>query len=130
MKLKLVLLLSVCFTATISNAQTDSKPLDGTKFSIEMYVGKEKDTHEQLSFSNGIMDFLQSTKYGFVPDEYKFKQKNDSTYTFLSVSKSKKNGVMTWEGKIINEDIEGTCIWTRLVENPVNFTFKGKLIKE
>ncbi len=76
------------------------------------------------------MDFLQSTKYGFVPDEYKFKQKNDSTYTFLSVSKSKKNGVMTWEGKIINEDIEGTCIWTRLVENPVNYTFKGKLIKE
>jgi hypothetical protein len=130
MKLKLVLLLSVCFTATISNAQTDSKPLDGKKFSIEMYVGKEKDTHEQLSFSNGIMDFLQSTKYGFVPDEYKFKQKNDSTYTFLSVSKSKKNGVMTWEGKIINEDIEGTCIWTRLVENPVNYTFKGKLIKE
>jgi hypothetical protein len=130
MKLKLVLLLSVCFTATISNAQTDSKPLDGKKFSIEMYVGKEKDTHEQLSFSNGIMDFLQSTKYGFVPDEYKFKQKNDSTYTFLSVSKGKKNGVMTWEGKIINEDIEGTCIWTRLVENPVNYTFKGKLIKE
>ncbi|MBA2422789.1 MAG: hypothetical protein H0V61_06150 [Chitinophagales bacterium] len=130
MKLLLIILWNICFFISLTNAQMKSGLLDGKKYSVEMYVGKEKDTHEQLSFSNGIMDFLQSTKYGFVPDEYKFKQKNDSTYTFLTISRSKKNGVMTWEGKIVNDDIEGTCIWTRLVENPVNYTFKGKMIEE
>ncbi len=130
MKLLLIILWNICFFISLTNAQMKSGLLDGKKYSVEMYVGKEKDTHEQLTFSNGIMDFLQSGKYGFVPDEYKSKQKNDSTYTFLTISRSKKNGVMTWEGKIVNDDIEGTCIWTRLVENPVNYTFKGKLIEE
>ena len=76
------------------------------------------------------MTFSEAEKYGFTSDTYKWKQKNDSTFTFLSISKSDKNGSMTWEGKVINDHMEGTCIWTRKVENPVNYTFKGSRIDE
>ena len=130
MKINCIIAFFICCISTLSFSQTVSKPLDGKRYSIQMYVGKEKDSNEVLTFSNGVMNFMQSTKYGFSTDEYKCKQKNDSTFTFLTVSKSKKNGVMTWEGKVVNEKIEGTCIWTRNVENPVNYTFKGGLIKD
>lgn len=130
MKTTFITLFIVCSFTISSFSQTEPKPLDGKRYAIQMYVGKEKDSNEVLTFSDGAMNFMQSTKYGFSTDEYKCKQKNDSTFTFLTVSKSKKNGVMTWEGKVVNEKIEGTCIWTRTVENPVNYTFKGELVKD
>jgi hypothetical protein len=130
MKLSFVLLLIASFFFTSSYSQTVEKPLDGKRYSIVMYEGKVKDVNEQLTFTDGMMSFLQSTKYGFSTEEYKCKQKNDSTWTFLAVSHSKKNGIMTWEGKVINDQVEGTCIWTRLLENPINYTFKGMQVKE
>src|SRR4030095_5404004 len=92
----------------------EAKPLDGKTYMIQMYVGKEKDSGQNLSFDGGTMLFSDAEKYGFSTEEYKCKQKNDSTFTFVSVSKSQKNGTMTWEGKVMNDRIEGTCIWTRL----------------
>lgn len=130
MKLSLIISLITFFCFTSSFSQTPEKALDGKKYAIVMYEGKVKDANEQLTFSEGMMSFLQSVKYGFSTEEYKCKQKNDSTWTFLSVSHSKKNGLMTWEGKVINDQIEGTCIWTRLLENPINYTFKGMQVKE
>ena len=111
-------------------AQEDQKPLDGKNYNIEMYEGKTRDSPQKLSFVEGKMIFSDAERYGFSSEEYKCKQKNDSTWTFLSVSKSKKNGTMTWEGKVVNEKIDGTCIWTRPVENPINYTFKGGELKQ
>lgn len=107
-----------------------SDPLAGKKYTVTLYLGKEHDSKQALAFENGNMTFSEAEKYGFTPDTYKWKQKNDSTITFLSISKSAKNGSMTWEGKVINDHIEGTCIWTRKVENPANYTFKGSRIDD
>lgn len=110
-----------------SYAQNSGNPFDHTSYNISLFVGKERDSYQTLSFSSEDMTFSEADQYGFKPESFKSKQKNDSTWTFVAVSKSAKNGLMTWQGKVVNERIEGTCIWTRKVENPVNYTFEGKL---
>lgn len=95
-----------------------------------MKIGKEHDSNQNIIFSGGKMTFTEAGKYGFAADVYKWKRKNDSTQTFLVVLKSTQNGVMTWEGKVINDKTEGTCIWTRKVENPINYLFAGKELKK
>lgn len=127
--MKILLILVMLGNAGYLFAQAPD-PVAGKKFAIKVYLGKELDSNQSLAFENGNLTFSEAAKYGFVPQSYKWKQKNDSTCTFLSVSESPKNGSMTWEGKVINDRIEGTCIWTRKVENPVNYTFKGKLIND
>lgn len=114
----------------ISVAAQDIDPLAGRTFAISLYEGKERDSNQALKFNDGKMTFSEAEQYGFVADSYKWKQKNDSTWTFLSISKSSKNGIMTWEGKVTGSHIEGTCIWSRKVENPVNYTFKGSEISK
>lgn len=109
-----------------ASSQSNQKPLDGRQYQVDLYIKADKDSHQSLIFKDGVMSFSEGAAYGFKPEEYKCKQKNDSTWTFLTISKSAKNGTMTWDGKVINDRIEGTCEWTRLVENPVKYTFKGK----
>lgn len=125
-----ILLIFLLLLGQCVMAQVAIQPLNSAKFYVSLYVGKEHDSNQTLSFNEGKMTFSEAEKYGFVADEYKWKQKNDSTLTFLCVVKSPKNGVMTWEGKVIHDKMEGTCIWTRKVENPVNYTFKGSRLKE
>lgn len=111
-------------------AQSGEQQMDTISYTVAMYIGKDRDSYQTLSFTQQNMTFSEAERYGFKPETYKRKQKNDSTWTFLVVSKSAKNGIMTWEGTVTNELIEGTCIWTRKVENPVNYTFKGREVKD
>lgn len=130
MKSYVIILIITALSVGQVHSQTNSKPLDGRIYGIDMFIKDQKDAHQTLTFADGKMDFSESVKYGFSHEEYKCKQKNDSTWTFLVVSESKKNGVMTWDGKVINDHVEGTCTWNRLVENPIKYTFKGKEFKE
>lgn len=110
--------------------QVAESPFTGSHYLISLYAGKEFDSKQTLSFEDVGMTFSEAGQYGFEPASFKWKQKNDSTWTFLSINKSVKNGIMTWEGKVIQDKIEGTCIWSRKVENPVNYTFSGSLLKD
>ena len=129
MKIICTLLLFIIISAQ-AWAQQESAQLDGKIFFIVLYEGKQKDSQQNLTFEEGKLIFSDADKYGFSSEEYKCKQKNDTTWTFLCVSKSKKNGTMTWDGKVVNDEVEGTLLWTRLVENPVTYTFKGKQIND
>lgn len=111
-------------------SQVAESPFINRHYLVDLYNGKEHDSKQTLLFDSESMTYTEAEQYGFKPESFKWKQKNDSTWTFLSIHKSVKNGVMTWEGKVINNHIEGTCIWTRKVENPVNYTFSGSLLKD
>ncbi|MEO6166347.1 MAG: hypothetical protein ABIO46_13725 [Chitinophagales bacterium] len=128
MKKLMPLLLLVVFGNVC--AQSVEQPSDTLNYTVAMYIGKDRDSYQTLSFTKENMTFSEAERYGFKPETFKRKQKNDSTWTFVVVTKSAKNGIMTWEGTVINDLIEGTCIWTRKVENPVNYTFKGKEVKD
>jgi len=126
MKIAGIFLLSIIFLSKISSAQTQS--LDGKSFLIILYLQNERDSRDTLMFQNNSMTFATAKKYGFIPESMKPKEKNGNIH-FVSTFKSKKNGDMIWEGTVMNDSIAGTCIWDKVLQNPVNYTFTGKQVK-
>ena len=124
-----LLFLTAMIYSAHAHAQGSPKPLDGRQYQVDLFIKEDKDSHQSLVFQEGTMTFSEGATYGFKAEPYKCKQKNDSTWTFLTISESKKNGTMTWDGKVVNDTIQGTIIWTRPVENPINYTFKGRAFK-
>jgi hypothetical protein len=122
MKLPVILFLILLFSKE-SCSQT-SLPEDKS-FTIILYIQKERDSVDTLKFQNNTLNFSSSKKYGFVTESLKVKEKNGN-YNFTAVCKSKKNGVMIWDGKVMQDSIAGTLIWDTKVQNPVNYTFTGK----
>ena len=80
-------------------------------------------------FGNNSFQFATAKKYGFVTQSIKVKDKNAYT-AFTIVCKSKKNGDMIWDGKMMTDSIAGTLIWDQPLQNPMNYTFTGKQVKE
>jgi hypothetical protein len=95
---------------------------------VFLYLQKERDSIDTLTFQNNSMMFATAKKYGFLPESMKPKEKNGDIH-FVATFKSKKNGDMIWEGTVMNDSIAGTLIWDTTVRNPVNYTFTGKQVK-
>ena len=126
MKLAGILFLFIIFSSKITCAQSSS--LDGKSFTVILYIQKKRDSVDTLKFQNNSMTFANAKKYGFITESMKPKEKNGNIH-FVSTFNSKKNGDMVWEGTIMNDSIAGTCIWDRPLENPINYTFTGKEVK-
>jgi hypothetical protein len=99
--------------------------LDGKKFTVILYIQKQRDSVDTLKFENNTMTFSSARTYGFVTESLKLKEKNGNIH-FVSTGKSKKNGDIVWEGTVMNDSIAGTMIWDKVLQNPVNYTFTGK----
>jgi len=119
--------ISIILLSKISFAQTPS--IDGKSYAIILYIQQERDSRDTLMFHDNSMTFATAKKYGFVIESIKPKEKNGNTH-FVSTFKSKKNGDMIWEGTVMNDSIAGTCIWDKMLQNPVNYTFTGKELKK
>jgi hypothetical protein len=128
MKMKLILLLSGIFLAVNLHAQQSKNMLDGKTFSIQLMKAGTVDSKESLVFENGKMDPLQCHQYGFSATAYQGKNQA-GLYTFKTVSLSEKEGTMTWQGKINGDQIDGTVVWTKKGQEPIQYTFKGTLDK-
>ena len=126
MNLVSILFLFIIFSSKIICAQTTS--LDGRSFTAILYIKKERDSVDTLKFQNSSMTFATAKKYGFIIESMKPKEKNGNIH-FVSTFKSKKNGVLIWDGIIMNDSIAGTCIWDQPLQNPINYTFTGKEVK-
>ena len=125
MKLAGIIILFLISSSQITRAQTS---LDGKSFTVILYIQKQRNSVDTLKFQNNSMTFGTAKKYGFVIESMKPKEKNGDIH-FVSTFNSKKNGDMVWEGTIMNDSIAGTCIWDRPLENPINYTFTGKEVK-
>ncbi len=112
-----------------SKAYCQTNSTDGKMFIINYYEDGVFDSDDTLFFQSGMLNFATATLYGFQQAEYKSKEK-DSTVTIFATNKSKLNGTMFWSVMIKEDKIEGTCTFDRPNENPVNFTIKGKEIKQ
>ena len=126
MKLISIFFVFIILLSKISFAQSSS--LDGKSFVVFVYLQKERDSIDTLTFQNNSMIFATAKKYGFLPESMKPKEKNGNIH-FVATYKSKKNGDMIWEGTVMNDSIAGTCIWDKMLQNPVNYTFTGKQVK-
>jgi len=122
-----IIFTSIILLTKISFAQTPS--LDGKSYAIILYIQQERDSRDTLMFQDNSMTFASAKKYGFIIESMKPKEKNGDIH-FVSTFKSKKNGDMIWEGTVMNDSIAGTCIWDKMLQNPINYTFTGKEVKK
>ena len=106
------------------HAQQTQSLLDGKKFSIELMKGGTLDSKETIVFDQGMMDPLDCHQYGFTAAKYEGKN-SAGMYTWRAVSKSDKEGTMSWQGKITGDKIEGNVSWTKEGQATINYTFKG-----
>ena len=134
---KLFLALFLISLSFSLKAQTQLKgPLDAKTFTVQVTkVGKKKplDTDE-LKFNLGKFKSKLFTDWGFTKATKYEATVIDSTttppqnYTFTVETTNDIKEVMTWEGTITGEDVDGTAeIVNAKGEKKYSFTFEGKL---
>jgi hypothetical protein len=124
MKMKSIITAGLLLIAVAVHAQQIQGLLDGKKFSIQMMKGGALDSKETIVFDQGMMDPLDCHQYGFTAAKYEVKN-SGGMYTWHVITKSDKEGTMSWQGKITGDNIEGNVSWTKEGQAPINYTFKG-----
>jgi hypothetical protein len=101
-------------------------PLDGKSYlGTITEKGKAKSDSDAFQFANGKFHSNGCDPYGFRPSAYKAKQTGDD-WTFTSECTSPKEGSMSWKGTVSGDTLEGTVVWTKPGQQPIEYTFSAK----
>ena len=104
-----------------------SGPLDGQRFAGETgEMGQEKGDPEEFVFQNGEFDPLACHQYGFSAAPYEARAAADGVH-FTAETVSAKEGRMKWSGTVLGDRIEGTVVWEKEGQAPIEYWFKGSL---
>lgn len=124
--LVLVLVFSI---AASQPASSQEGALDGKTFAGEMgESGKEKAEKDELVFKDGKFSSVACEKYGFGEAPYTSAVNGDTT-TFEAETVSEKEGKMKWTGTVTGDKLDGTVLWTKDGQAPVEYWFKTELKK-
>lgn len=108
-------------------AETKSGPLDGKSFAGETgEKGKDKGDPESFVFRGGTFDPLQCHPYGFAAAPYTAEAAGGAV-SFESETVSAKEGKMLWKGTVRGGSLEGTMVWTKEGQKPLEYWFRAKL---
>jgi hypothetical protein len=103
--------------------------LDGKTFDLVVSEkGKEATQKDQIIFKDGKFRSPGCDQYGFVEAEYKTTDAAGAL-TFDVVTKSEKEGEIHWTGSVKGDSVEGSYVWTKTGQAPIEYTFKGTLQK-
>lgn len=111
------------------SAQNSTTSFDGKVFTIDNYIGEKFDNTEDLTFENGYVEGSICVQYGFEKAKYTSTNEEGKLETFSCTMLSKEHGKMVWKGEIKEENIGGSYVWTKEGQDPIVYTFKGKLKK-
>lgn len=111
------------------------KELDGKIFTIQLTEeGKKagKEVEDEVSFkSNKFKSKVMFEKNKFGPGEYTVTVDSSNAesrvVTFEAESKIGSDELLTWEGTITGEEIEGTAVWTKKGKTKKEYSFTGTL---
>jgi len=99
--------------------------LDGKVFTVESTekgkAGAEKD---DLDFTKGKLHSKGCDQYGFDAGAYKTEGNK-----FEADTASAKEGKIHWSGTVVGDHIEGSYVWTKAGQKPIEYSFKGALKK-
>jgi hypothetical protein len=103
--------------------------LDGQRFECESGLkGKSADEKETLEFHGGRFHSVGCDEYRFETGAYTA-TRSAETVGFQSTTKSPTEGSIVWTGYVRGTEIEGTFVWTKTGQAPVDYWFKGKRAK-
>lgn len=104
-----------------------SVPLDGSNFDVTM-VQNDKPAESTISFASGEFISSRCATYDFQPSPYTTTKEEDGSETFKIVATSTTlDLVMSWEGTIRGDDVEGKITVIKKDGTPEDgYTFTGK----
>lgn len=124
-----LLILVVSALSGSLTAQAQKVVLDGKTFAGEMgEAGKDKGDEDELVFKDGKFLSVACQEYGFGDAPYTAAVSGDTT-TFETETVSAKEGKMKWTGTVTGDKLEGTVMWYKEGQAPVEYWFKTELKK-
>ena len=101
--------------------------LDGKKFSVDSgEKGKPADKAvETLTFKDGKFHSLACDQYGFGDGAYTTTKAAAGT-AWEADTTSAKEGKIHWKGTVTGDAVEGTFVWTKAGQAPIEYWFKSK----
>ena len=126
----LILLTSLFIIGNTTDNALAGESLDGRTFSIEVteYGGDSQPKDDVLIFKDGNFSSTDCKQYGFDEAIYESATKG-GTILFEATTKSEKEGIIEWEGKVTGNNIAGNFMWTKQGQEPIFYTYKGSLKK-
>ena len=118
--------LSLILTSIFTLAQ-NTNPFANQTFQINNYIDGKFDNEEDLIFSTDQVEGSVCVQYGFARTSYTATQNADGKWTFSCTMLSPEHGKMVWEGTKEKDGISGRYLWTKTGQDPIHYTFKGKL---
>jgi hypothetical protein len=107
------------------SATAFAKNLDGKVFTVEAAEkGKTSGEKEDIDFAKGKFHSKGCDQYGF--DSGAYTMTGDK---FEADTTSAKEGKIHWSGTVSGDRIEGTYVWTKTGQKPIEYWFKGTLKK-
>ncbi len=114
--------------STIVNLKAQSKsPFEGAVFTIDNYIEDKFDNTEDLTFKDNYVEGSICVQYGFEKAKYTTSINEEGIWEFNCVMLSKEHGKMVWNGQKSGNNISGGYLWTKEGQDPIKYTFKGKL---
>ncbi len=101
--------------------------LDGQTFQGQ--VGEKDETDgdaDTFVFADGTFRSAACDAYGFTATPYTASAEGEAT-RFEAVATSEKEGTMTWKGTVAGDAIEGTAVWEKPDQAPMEYWFEGTL---
>jgi len=103
---------------------------DGKNFVGEIgKKGEAKADKDEFIFKNGKFRSTACDPYGFRPGAYRAVGGTNEPTKFEAICTSPTDGKMTWRGMVKGDQIEGTALWEKPGQAPVENWFKGTLKK-
>jgi hypothetical protein len=110
-------------------ASAAAGPLDGMTFVAESgEQGKAAAAKDTLVFHEGKMRSAACDPYGFGEGNYT-SMSHPGSFMFHVRTESPKEGVIVWDGTIRGDKLDGTYVWTKTGQKPINYWVKGTLKK-
>ena len=85
------------------------------------------DNSEDLSFTNTHVEGSICVQYGFEPAVYISELNKNGLWEFSCTMISEEHGKMIWKGELKGKKISGGYHWTKAGQDPIDYTFNGKL---
>jgi hypothetical protein len=110
---------------TLFSASAFAKNLDGKVFTIESAEkGKTNTEKEDVDFTKGKFHSQACDRYGFEAGSYTLNGDK-----FEADTTSAKEGKIHWSGTVSGDHIDGTYLWSKSGQKPIEYWFKGTLKK-
>ena len=117
---------TILIVATLIAAPAFAYPLEGKTFKGEMVkAGETKPEPDTFIFTGGTFRSTGCDAHGFKAAPYSV-EKVDGALAFISVATSETEGSMTWKGTVRGKSVEGTAVWEKTGQEPIEFKFKGE----